>query len=218
MRVTHALRAVPAVLPGMILASLLHLPTTALSQTGPPPVGASTAQAAPPAAASAIQALSQVAGAEVSRSPVSGLVTFLSMSGNPITLALAPTADPEARARAFLATYGSAFGIASAGDVALFRSEGPDLVGMEHVRFKQLYGGVPVTAGELTVHLRGASVIAVNAKTLDLAEKIPTTPSVSDTEAVGRANALVAKHFGVTNAVLSTPRLEVFNRGMLEGL
>src|SRR5262249_33730160 len=74
---------------------------------------------------------------------------------------------------------------------------------------------IPVTGGELTVHLRGAAVVAVNSKTLDVEPNVPVTPAITADEALATAEALIAKHFAVTDAVYSTPRLEVFNRGLL---
>src|SRR5262249_25732162 len=74
-----------------------------------------------------------------------------------------------------------------------------------------------VTGGELTVHLRGADVVAVNAKTLPDLDGVDTLPRVSVERASLAAQARLAKHLGVTDAVLSTPRLEGFNRGLLQG-
>ncbi|HMH52589.1 MAG TPA: M4 family metallopeptidase [Candidatus Acidoferrum sp.] len=162
--------------------------------------------------------LAAAAPLETTRSRVNGLLTFLSVSGGPIPLAVSASAPAEARARAFVSSYGRAFGIADVADLAHAKTSGPDEVGMEHVRFRQLHGGVPVTAGELTVHLIGAGVVAVNAKTLDVTEKIVTSPTISDAEALARAEALVVKHFGVVGAVFGPPRLEVFSRPMLDGI
>src|SRR5215475_6482220 len=141
----------------------------------------------------------------------------MSAAGAPVPLGVSAASAPETRARAFLAIHGRAFGIAGDPNVAHFRSHGPDEVGMEHVRFQQLHGGIPVTGGELTVHLRGAAVVAVNSKTLEVEPNVPVTPAITADEALATAEALIAKHFAVTDAVYSTPRLEVFNRGMLTG-
>ena len=42
-----------------------------------------------------------------------------------------------------------------------------DALGQEHVRLQQLHDGIPVTAGEMIVHLKGDRVVAVNAHTLE---------------------------------------------------
>ena len=200
-------RLAAAVLAALALVSLGR-PTLALSQD---------------AVAVSVQRMESAAGAPLvtSRSSVSGLVTFMatsaSASGAAIAVAASPQSSAETRARDFLSSHGHAFGIVDVANVAHFRSHGPDIVGTEHVRFRQLHGGIPVTAGELTVHLRGAGVVAVNAKTLDVNEKISTTPTVDADAALARAKALIAKQFGITDAAFSAPVLEVFNRGMLEG-
>jgi Zn-dependent metalloprotease len=166
----------------------------------------------------AIDRMSQAAGApvETSRSPVTGLVTFMSTPAGPIGVPLPATAHAEARARAFLQAHGRAFGVADAGDAAHLRSRGPDNLGMEHVRFRQLHAGVPVTGGELTVHLRGVRVVGVNGKILDLPEPVDTNPTVSADGALAAAETVIARRFGLDGIVFSRPRLEVFSRGMLE--
>jgi bacillolysin len=196
-----------AVLPLVILVALLCVPGAALAQDVPSDVAA------------AVHGIERAAGARptMAVSRLTGLVTFMATPAAPIPSSLGASAHPEARARAFLATHGPAFGISSMGDVAHFRSHGPDLVGTEHVRFRQMHGGLPVTGGELTVHLRGGDVVAVNAKTLDIAESIITTPAISAADAETLARALVVKHAGITDATFSAPRLEIFNRGMLAG-
>ncbi len=88
---------------------------------------------------------------------------------------------------------------------------------MEHARYRQVHRGVPVTAGEIIVHLRGAEVTAVTAKTLPGIESLRTTPTVTPEQALTAAEAILAKHLNVTDATLSKPRLEIFNRGLLEG-
>lgn len=195
-----------AIMVGLILATLACLPLAALAQATPDPVPA------------AIDRMTQAAGAPVqtSRSAVTGLVTFMSSATAPISVGLPVTADAESRARAFLRRHGDAFGIADTGDIAHLRSQTPDEIGTEHVRFQQLHAGVPVTGGELMVHLRGAGVVGVNTKTLDIAESIDTSPTVSPDEALAAAEVLIAKRFGLTGITFSRPRLEVFNRGMLE--
>src|SRR2546430_1570991 len=103
------------------------------------------ARAAADLATSEVQRMELAAAAplETTRSRVNGLLTFLSVSGAPIPLPVSATAPAEARARAFVSSYGRAFGIADVADLAHAKTSGPDEVGMEHVRFRQLHGGVP---------------------------------------------------------------------------
>jgi len=200
MRARRIHRGVSTALAIMGVVAALGAVSHALAQSGSP----------------SVQAIEQAAGAPVRavRSPTSGFVTFMATSGAGVPLAFGANAPPHERARAFLANHGAAFGVDVAQTAHLW-SHGPDELGMEHARFQQLHGGIPVTGGELTVHLRGAGVVAVNARTLELSEKVVTTPTIGAADALARVEALVAKHFGITDAVYSAPRLEVFNRSML---
>lgn len=166
------------------------------------------------------QQMEAAAGGAVSItiSPSTGVATFVAAStSNPIPTLAPVNATPTQRAQMFLQTYGKAFAIADDAQLKVQQEQGPDEVGMEHVRFRQVYNGIPVTGGELTVHLQGAQVTAVSAKTLPGLETVETTPTVSPETAQAAAREVLAKHLEVTDATLSTPRLEIFNRGLLEG-
>jgi bacillolysin len=205
--IAHCPVRITGIVVGLMLATLPCLSTAALAQAlFDDPVS------------NAIDRMSQAAGAPVqtSKSPVTGLVTFMSTPTAPIGVALPATANAEARARVFMNAHGQAFGIGSAADAAHVRSRGPDAVGTEHARFQQLYGGVPVTGGEIMVHLRGAKVVGVNAKILDLPEPVDTNPTVSADEALAAAETFIADRFGLAGISFIRPRLEVFSRGMLE--
>ena len=91
-----------------------------------------------------------------------------------------------------------------------------DALGQEHVRLQQLYDGVPVTAGELIVHLQGDRVVAANGHTLGDLPALPG-PSLVPAAALEAAQALIAKHMAdqATNARYSEPRLEILNRALL---
>ena len=178
------------------------------------------AQAAGGSVAAAVQALRSAAPAPASvvSSRLTGLVSFLSTApGAPVPVTAWPTDPAAVRADAFLASYGSAFGLPDVAHARVDRVTARDALGMEHVRYRQLHAGIPVTGGELAVHLRGAAVVAVNAKILHVAEKVDVTPSIEASDALDRARAIVDKHYPYAAATLSEPRLEVFNRGLLEG-
>ena len=192
----------------LILAAFLGFTSPARAQAPADPGEAS------------LQAMHAAAGGSVSTvsSRLTGLVSFMSTKpGAPVPVAAAATDSAEARAAAFLSAYGRAFGIAGPAWGRVERVSGPDDLGMERVRYRQLHAGVPVTAGEMSIHLNGASVVAVAAKTLVVKNKINPTPSFSAEEATARAKAFVDKHFPGMATSYTEPRLEVFNRGLLEG-
>ncbi|MES1241672.1 MAG: M4 family metallopeptidase [Acidobacteriota bacterium] len=149
-------------------------------------------------------------------STATGMATFLSPS-RPIPVTGAASTSPEDRARAFLRTYGRAFGFKDALAETELRSPAErDELGMDHVRFRQVIRGVRVTAGEITVHLRDAYVTAVNGEILPGVQSLDLKPSISAETARAKADELLARRLNRTDAQLSEPRLEILNRGLLE--
>jgi Zn-dependent metalloprotease len=152
-----------------------------------------------------------------SRSDKSGLVTFASSQRGGVLLDGLATAPAEGRALAFVDRYGASFGIGSRAAARLLRASQADALGQEHVRLQQLHEGIPVTAGEMIVHLTGDRVIAVNAHTLGNLPA-PSAPSLLPAAAIDEARAVVEKQRPelAAGARFSQPRLEIFNRGMLD--
>ena len=191
----------------MTLAGILALPLAAAA--GPAPDDRVTR---------ALEAMRQASGqpVTVARSRITTLATFVATApGHPIALRSGAT-TPEERAFAFLAAYGAAFGVTDRSQ-ARVESVVPDALGMHHVRLRQHRDGIPVTGGDLIVHLRGDEVVAANGKTLPRLERLDTTPKLSAAEAVRAARAHLAERSGGRELTFSEPRLEVFNRGLLEG-
>lgn len=130
------------------LLALLHLLCLACLLLVP--IYSAEAQGKSNRVAEAVQALdSLTAGSvQVTRSPVTGVVTFISTrEGLSIPTALSISARAEDIALNFLTSYGDAFGLGDLPEVRVIRVEGPDKVGMQHVRFQQMYMGIPVTGG-----------------------------------------------------------------------
>ena len=195
-----------SLVPSLVLAALLAL------------AAAAQAQAPADAVASSVRAMAAAGPIHTVSSPLTGLVSFMSTrAGAPLPLAAAATDPAHVRAAAFLAAYGGAFGIAGPAWGRVEAASGPDQLGMERVRYRQLHAGIPVTAGEVSIHLKGASVVAVHARTLIVKDAINPTPSLGEGDALARAKALVDKHFPGMATGYTAPRLEVFNRGLLEG-
>jgi bacillolysin len=167
----------------------------------------------------AVRRLSEAAGASVSvvHSPATGGVTFLSVPpGEGIPVMASPTASAEGRALAFLASHGEPFFIREKSQLVLREAGAADEVGLEHVRLQQVHLGVPVTGAELVVHLRGDRVTAVSGQTLDGLDALDVQPTVEPAQAQEAARRAVSGKTTVADLTLSEPRLEVFNRGLLE--
>ena len=205
-----------------VAPALLALALAALAQMAavPPARAQAGRPAVRPLVDDALTGLEAAVGSPV-RATVSaktGLVTFLSFAPYQQNLGRLPAEAPaEDRARAFLDGYGAAFGVAGRESLALARIDERDEVGMEHVRFRQMHQGIPVTGGEMTVHLRGSNVVAVNAKTVPDLDAVAVTPLVTPEEVSVLAADVLARELGVTDAELSAPRLELLNRRHLGG-
>ncbi len=149
--------------------------------------------------------------------PGTGLPTFASSADRGILLQTPRGASAEARARNFVDVYGKAFGLGSSGEVRLVKTH-VDELGLEHVRFQQVHRGVPVTGGELLIHLNGSRVMVANGHTIaDLPDDI--LPIVPGELAESAARRLIAKRSpaDATSARYSEPRLEILNRALLAG-
>jgi bacillolysin len=144
-----------------------------------------------------------------------GHATFASTPGNGVLLDGPPGASAAERALVFIDHYGRQFGLADRSQVRHTKTRSDDL-GLEHVRMQQVHHGIPVTAAEFLVHLKGARVMAANGRTIsDLPENV--LPSVPAELAKNVARRLIAKRRldeGET-ATYSEPRLEILNRAFV---
>ena len=148
-------------------------------------------------------------------SPQSNRVTFAASQGAGILLAGSEGAPPDERALRFIDEYGQPFGLNSRRDAHVLRASPIDELGLEHVRVQQLHHGIPVMGAQLIVHLHGARVMAVNGRTLD-ALPDDVTPGIAADAARLAAQRLIEKHSSSRGVSYSEPRLEIFNRGMLD--
>ena len=171
--------------------------------------------------ARAVEGMATAAGGKVtvSRSRVTGTVGFLAApAGVTIPVEDASATTPEARATAFVGRYAKAFGLQGPSDVMAVTAPSTDELGMDHVRLQQFHGGVPVTAAELGVHLKGDGVVSVLGKTLPDLAGIATEPRLSASDAELLAREDVARELQRTDVTVQRSRLEIFNRGLLEGV
>ena len=149
-------------------------------------------------------------------SPESGRATFAASRGQGVLLP-GTSEDAADRASVFVDLYGRAFGLPDRTHVRLARAPARDALGVEHVRFQQVYQEVPVAGGQFLVHLKGHRVLAANGRVL---ERMPAdmTPVVRPEAALAAAVAVIEREPAAVRASArySEPRLEVFNRGFLE--
>ncbi len=154
-------------------------------------------------------------GVRTTVSDRTGFITFVSTQpGQSIAVRADIAAPANERALEFVSRFGSAFGVA-AEDLVVEGVSGFDQVGMEHVRFRQTHQGVPITGGEVIVHLRGSGVVAANAKAVVDFGDVEVTPRISPQRVAEIASELLTEEMGVIGATLSEPRLELLNKGHL---
>jgi bacillolysin len=180
--------------------------------------GVAHAQAVGAPARLAVDEMGLAAGVPVAArfSETTGLATFVrTRPGQPIPLG-ASAGGAEARARLFLSDYGAAFLAGSAHDLQVVSVGALDALGMERVRFRQTYRGIPIAGAEVSVHLRGDAVRAVHAKTLPGLDGISVEPVVPAAAAESTAAVAAGRRYG-DSASVTPARLELLNRGLLEG-
>lgn len=195
--------------------SSLLLPVVVITLLLAPPA-AESAQPSRASVESALQRLIAEHQVAARTGPRSGLVRFLSTPpGRPVPVRSAGSA--EQRARAFLAEHGALFGLGGAAGLVTTRAGAPDPAGMEHVRFQQTFGGIPVTGGEITVHLAAGGVVAVHARTMAGLESVELVPTVQAGIARKLAAGAIARSRSPATAELREPRLELLDRGHLGG-
>jgi Zn-dependent metalloprotease len=150
-----------------------------------------------------------------------GPVAFLAADGGGIAVAVprAVATGPDASARAFLQAHGGLFGLAGADDAGVERST-VDALGMAHVRLRQERAGVPVAASGMSLHLRHGRVVSALARTVSDADAVDLQPTIAGDIATAQALALILDLAGADSGggapSLTPPRLELFNRGLLD--
>ncbi|HEX2254567.1 MAG TPA: M4 family metallopeptidase [Thermoanaerobaculia bacterium] len=181
------------------------------------PVPGAHAQVARPAVAVAVDEMAFATGGEITATlSAEGTVSFLRTAPG-TSIPVDHLGGAEERAREFLDSYAAAFALVPGVELDLLRESGVDEVGMEHVRFRQAYRGIPVAGGELTVHLRGRGVVAANANTAADLESVVLDPRIGPAEALALVREELERTLGVTDAELSEPRLEILDPSLLGG-
>jgi bacillolysin len=153
----------------------------------------------------------------ISFSALNGAARFLRMPrGHGVPTSRAAAGSAAQRAAAFLHEFGPRLGLPAAASTVLLEQSGPDRVGMEHVRLQVTHRGVPVWGAQLTVHLRGGAVVAVHSRA-GTTPDIDVSPRISARLALAVAARLVADRYEAPDATLSEPRLEIFDRSLIDG-
>jgi Zn-dependent metalloprotease len=166
-----------------------------------------------------LERISGEGGALVSRSPQTGLLSFVGTapgSRSVAPAAAAISADPAIVAREQVRRFTSELGLRDVEKdltVARVRKNERRTV----VRFQQNVGGIPVIAGDVVVNTTPAGeLMAMVAKTTDLAVA-PPPPQVTESAAAQSALGLVARKYHLAASALraSSPQQWIFDSRLL---
>lgn len=127
-------------------------------------------------------------------------------------------ADTLNVANAYLAEYGSLFGLAQASDAAVVKTTTTQ-DGRQVVRYQQRYQGVPVVAGELQVQLNQAGeLLSMNGEVLPNLN-LSTSATLSQANASSIAQNYVAAKYDANTANLNVSKneLSIYNPALLGG-
>lgn len=191
-----------------LMVALLFLSVISLSHTtfaAPPTIDSSTLTA---------QLNAQSGGTLIMQmNDALGTVRYMEAGTLPITTEFAGRGlSAEATARAFMQRYGSLFGVNEA-DLTL-HSVKSDELGMNHIRFNQSLGGIPVFGGEVTVHLQPDGAIAtVGGSTIAGLAKFSSQVSL----AAESATAIALSQAAIPDGKVSESRLVAYNDALVKG-
>ena len=133
-----------------------------------------------------------------------------------------PTTIPKAArmgALAFLTEHGAAFGIRDAETELVAAGERTDRLGWRHVRFDQVWRGVPVYAAELRVHIDSTGTVRSANGTFVPSLDLDPRPEVSEGLAATLARRHLHRHDGVDpESVEVIPRLVIYHTGLLRSV
>jgi thermolysin len=100
------------------------------------------------------------------------------------------------RSMAFLKSRGEAAGVRDPeAELKLLTAKQDDL-GQTHVRFEQVYKGVPVFGRQIITHLDGANGRAVSGVLFNGVREVDTTPKVTERQAIAAAQAVLKTNGG----------------------
>jgi Zn-dependent metalloprotease len=140
-------------------------------------------------------------------------VRFLYAEQGAVTREYAGKGDSEAIARAFLADYGTLFGLADQANQLQVRNVQTDNLGQRHVRFSQVQDGLKVFGGDMVIHLDAeGGVLGANGYVLPNVESISTKGAALDEKSAGE---IAMKVVGTDDAFVAESELMVLNAGLI---
>jgi len=156
-------------------------------------------------------------GAELTRDPANGTVRFLKgqdlshdLDADPAFKASRSVGDAEGVARAFVEHFGGLWRLDDVQTELVQHRIDVDRSGACHVRFGQVWHGVPVAGAELVVHLdRERRVVVVSGSYVPTPREVGTTPEIH----ADAAREVAAREIGGEPCTACPVELVVFAEG-----
>jgi Zn-dependent metalloprotease len=181
-----------------------------------------------PAAVSRLAAAETASTVEISLHPATGAVRFVRLAGpGDLAREVSGTATGPsraalaARAADFLATHGSAFGLARPSQELVPDTPVVDALGYTHLGYRQVSRGIPVFGARLRLHFDPSGALYAANGTLVPSPRLDPTPRIPLAAARATAHAAVSAGLPVHQGrqlVTAKSRLLVFRQGLAAGL
>ena len=159
-----------------------------------------------------------------------GFVSFVRVSQGGDLLPASLGRGPNEKAADFMSNYGALFGVRDVNSELVLVSTFTDGQGATHMKYQQVYNGVPVFAAILQAHVNSSSQLtAVNGVFIPVIT-LDTAPTLSPSEASERAIATVLANppqneqtgtvmdLSATDLSAMTPTLYVYRDGLIQGV
>ena len=152
----------------------------------------------------------------ISTNPATGTASFVRLLDGAVLNLVPRAAQPEEQARAFWSQYGSLFGISAPDRELKLVDTAQDAFGFTHLKYEQVYQGVPVFAAVLRVHLNpDLAITSVNGTSVpDLTLSVNPARSAADAAAI--AVNLVAAQGKTGDLAAAKNQLFVYRTGLAQ--
>ena len=152
----------------------------------------------------------------VSRKNKSPFVSFLRADSKTPIVDVSVSRVPDVRAKNFLLSQRSLF-VDDSATLDLVTEKVQQSQGHSIIRIQQFYNGIPVRGGEAVVQLNNAGITMVNAKLQSGLDGMSVQPAINGIDALAVARSKILALYGVSDAMVSEPALEIFNESSLLG-